>query len=67
MSVHYAIESFKREEKYKGVLPVEDLSLTKTVALLKNHVKELQIYGDIPSSGAIRFQYKGKSLLVTYY
>ena len=67
MSVPFKIESFKREIKHTGVLPVEDLSLTKLVGLLKSHVRELQTYEDIPKSGAIWFLYKGKSLMITYY
>ena len=66
MSVSYKVESFKKEIKHTGILPVEDLSLTRLVTLLKSHVRELQAYEDIPSSGAIRFLYKGKDLMITY-
>lgn len=68
MCIPYKIESFKREQKHTGVLPIEDkISLTKVVGLLRNHVKELQIYEDIPSSGAITFSFRGKELMITYY
>ena len=67
MSIPYKIETFKKEEVFKGVLPIKDnSSLTKTVMALRLHIKELQCYYDLPSSGACCFLHKGKSLTIIY-